>query len=441
MPEKAGIWKRIAKGILNLPYTLLFNRITPAPVRTAFFFKGEEAGNAFCRNAKWEDYYFNTCGKRIITLGVADAFDEVVKYERKMIECGIDWSGKYVDKRVNGIQIFPPTRLETLSRHENYAYLITATKYNSIQTAAELLEEHGIYEYYSYAAMECRRPKYFLSRPAYCFLRFKTFLIHKDGFFPNIVKFYLKMLACKLGVRSAGNSYKKMKELKNRHKGQRCFIIATGPSLTVSDVELLKDEITFGVNSIYGLFSQTDWRPTYYTMVDFKAFLDHKAKGTQLDFESFCQKEYFITDRIYSLAGLDEHDMRAVALSNSYLDHMVFGEHLHMKYRKDISLGLYNATTVVNSCINIAHYMGFSEIYLLGVDCNYKLPKQYFDDKKNWLAINLERATMVNSIMQAGFAYFKRVMDKYGVKVFNATRGGQLEVFPRVCLEEVLGKN
>ena len=204
--------------------------------------------------------------------------------------------------------------------------------------------------------------------------------------------------------------------------------------------QLLKNEITFGVNGIYKLFSESDWRPTYYTMVDYKVFLDHHEKGNELDFSQFCQREFFITDKIYSLSGEREESKRAISLLISYLDHMVFGDHFHFKYRKNISVGMYNAATVVNSCINIAHYMGFSEIYLLGTDCNYKLPKQYFDDSKNWLAIDLEHATMINALMQSGYTYYKKKMDGYGVKVFNATRGGMLEIFPRVTLEDVLAK-
>lgn len=55
-----------------------------------------------------------------------------------------------------------------------------------------------------------------------------------------------------------------LKKFKNIHKGQRCFIIGTGPSLTVEDLELLKDEICFGSNRIFEIYPRTSWRPTYY---------------------------------------------------------------------------------------------------------------------------------------------------------------------------------
>ena len=57
-------------------------------------------------------------------------------------------------------------------------------------------------------------------------------------------------------------------ELKGSHKGERCFIIGTGPSLTVEDLNLLKNETTFATNRIYEVFDKTDWRPTYYVNQD-----------------------------------------------------------------------------------------------------------------------------------------------------------------------------
>ena len=61
---------------------------------------------------------------------------------------------------------------------------------------------------------------------------------------------------------------RKLAALKDKHKGQRCFVIGNGPSLRISDLDRLKDEITFASNKIYLAFEETDWRPTYYTAVD-----------------------------------------------------------------------------------------------------------------------------------------------------------------------------
>ena len=48
----------------------------------------------------------------------------------------------------------------------------------------------------------------------------------------------------------------RMLALKDTHRGQRCFIIGNGPSLKNTDLALLENEVTFGLNRIYLLFSK-----------------------------------------------------------------------------------------------------------------------------------------------------------------------------------------
>ena len=60
----------------------------------------------------------------------------------------------------------------------------------------------------------------------------------------------------------------KIKEFKNRHLGEKCFIIGNGPSLKVEDLDKLQNQITFSCNMIYNTLSETKWRPYYYFVHD-----------------------------------------------------------------------------------------------------------------------------------------------------------------------------
>ena len=62
--------------------------------------------------------------------------------------------------------------------------------------------------------------------------------------------------------------YDRLLDYKGIHEGERCFVIATGPSLTMEDLESLGGEYTIAMNSICKLYDQTDWRPTYYAVQD-----------------------------------------------------------------------------------------------------------------------------------------------------------------------------
>ena len=59
-----------------------------------------------------------------------------------------------------------------------------------------------------------------------------------------------------------------LSSLRDKHKGERCFIIANGPSLNKIDISLLKDEITIGCNGIYKNFSKWEFKTNYYMIVD-----------------------------------------------------------------------------------------------------------------------------------------------------------------------------
>src|SRR5262245_49454931 len=55
---------------------------------------------------------------------------------------------------------------------------------------------------------------------------------------------------------------------KDKHKGQRCFVIATGPSLKGQDIMPLESEITFVMSGFWKHAALDKWQPTYYCLCD-----------------------------------------------------------------------------------------------------------------------------------------------------------------------------
>ena len=54
------------------------------------------------------------------------------------------------------------------------------------------------------------------------------------------------------------------KPYKDAHKGERAFLIANGPSLAHTNLDLLEDETTIAMNRISQMYDKFSWRPTYY---------------------------------------------------------------------------------------------------------------------------------------------------------------------------------
>ena len=90
--------------------------------------------------------------------------------------------------------------------------------------------------------------------------------------------------------------------------------------------------------------------------------------------------------------------------------------------------------------IQIAIYMGFTELILLGADCDYSQEKMHFvaseadDRNKN----NRFEYTNIGLEMIKAYKAASQFANKRGVTVLNATRGGKLDAFKRVILDDVV---
>lgn len=203
---------------------------------------------------------------------------------------------------------------------------------------------------------------------------------------------------------------------------QRCFIVATGPSLTISDLDTLleKQVFCFSVNSICKI--ETRWKPDVYVVTDGKFFLEN-----QEEIKNFPCPMKILPD--------DNRDFWETKREGEYKIHRdsidAYGV---MEFSEDITQIVNTRGTVVVGCIQIAVYMGFKEIYLLGTDCNYTIgsTNNHFggDDKPDMIDHSIPA-------MLRGYQMCRDYADTHGIKIFNATRGGMLEVFERVNFDSL----
>lgn len=229
--------------------------------------------------------------------------------------------------------------------------------------------------------------------------------------------------------------------LKDIHKGERCFIIGNGPSLTANDLSLLKGEYCFAANRIFYMFTKTSWRPTYYCAQDEVVITDIAKDFGKLI--PICDKLFLIS------ACYDKVEQEVRDSGKALFFYAHYGSfHKEREFSDRIENYISGGSTITYSAIQIAAYMGFSEIYLLGVDHNYSMATVTKDnniskdDVKNSYfegmptTIKVTKPNTDNSTLS--FIKAKEYCDVHGIKIINATRGGKLEVFPRMQLEEIL---
>ncbi|HRZ19110.1 MAG TPA: DUF115 domain-containing protein [Methanofastidiosum sp.] len=248
------------------------------------------------------------------------------------------------------------------------------------------------------------------------------------------------------------NSYRLIR-YKDKHLGQRCFIIGNGPSLKAKDLEKIKGEFSFGANMIYKIFPKTHWRPTYYLVEDPLAYRNNLKEIKKIK----CPK--FVSD-----IALERMKLPLVREGVKFLDYLYYWD-TYPKFPPltvDFTQEVWCMYNVGHMMINAAIYMGFKEIYLLGMDFSYdfsgltetkvigkngkeeirfvvtgKVDNHF---AKGLLKLGQEVYIADTKYALKGFEVLEKESKNLGIKIYNATRGGKLEVFDRIDLDTIFEK-
>lgn len=251
--------------------------------------------------------------------------------------------------------------------------------------------------------------------------------------FTKIRKWYRKSVSRILFNISSSRkaNLQRVQYLSNIHKGKRAFIICNGPSLLPEDLEVIvkNDDISFACNKIDKIFSRTNWRPTYYAVLDetFQYSLIDTMNNIPASIKFFSKNSYIKTRKVSGNAiFLDTKG------GTELLENPRFSEYLPS--------GIYTIGTTTYSLIQIAVGMGIKEIYIIGCDNHYAR-----EIKRDGIIVNnggnsyfkgasqKEQATAAATWqMNVAYEFARKYADTHGIKIYNATRGGYLEAFERV---------
>ena len=224
----------------------------------------------------------------------------------------------------------------------------------------------------------------------------------------------------------------KISALHNLHKGEKCFIVGNGPSLTMQDLALIQDKDCFASNLIFKIFDKTTWRPKYY-------FIQDRYADTGNILDTINLKCLFIGDYYWRTRGMKNPNAICIHSARSF-------NHESVDFSEDMTKSLVSHFTITYTMIQAAVYMGYSDIFLLGMDHSYALT---YDSKGNVT----EDSTVSNHIfedknpkevianiegMNKAYIAAQEYASTHGIKIYNATRGGKLEWFPRISLVEAV---
>lgn len=231
----------------------------------------------------------------------------------------------------------------------------------------------------------------------------------------------------------------KLERFRDRHVGERCVIVGNGPSLNEMDLSLLENEHTIAVNGIFYKTTESGFRPEYYVVEDSSVMKEN------IDAIIAYEVPYkFFPTHYQSLHPADENV--AFFRMNRGFYEQSGPNYCIPRFSTDFARRAFCGQSVTYINLQLAYFMGFSDVYLIGMDFSYHIPDSairdgdlitsteddpnhfngaYFGAGKTWKDPKLDR------VLQ-NYKSAKRMYEADGRRILNATAGGKLELFERV---------
>ncbi|MBX3054688.1 MAG: hypothetical protein KF753_24670 [Caldilineaceae bacterium] len=238
--------------------------------------------------------------------------------------------------------------------------------------------------------------------------------------------------------------------LHNRHTGERCFIIATGPSIKSQDLTVLAGETCIGVSNFFVHPDFALIRPRYYCIAP------HHPPITVPDFQAWMRElEQRTSDNMAMFMGLADRQIlqEAGLFSRRPLHFLKLGLPWHVQATRaiDITRAVPHIQSVTVMALLAALYMGFKEIYLLGCDHDWILhlntSSHFYEEKEHklvqagyneWFDVDFSSHCQDCVNLWSQYRTLRSIAQRETRHIVNVTAGGLLDVFPRAQLESVI---
>jgi len=268
-----------------------------------------------------------------------------------------------------------------------------------------------------------------------------NFKDQKKPFFQYLMKSELQIPSEYLDLFGQNEKFKEL------HNGERIFIIGNGPSIQKTNLLKLQTEKKMVVSNFYLNKDKDMIKPDYYCFTQFPqnniwneafkiSYLNEIGKkgGNPQFFFNISEKRYIEQCRCF-----DDKNVNYMYLSN-----------LNESFYEEIDLTekIMEGRSVSIDCLQWAIYMGFKEIYLVGIEHSEIITGQYdyFYERKESVTGDKDPTvsdtgkmlwkfqTVLHAIdgLWRQYETLKAIAESKNIKIYNATKGGILDVFERI---------
>lgn len=220
-----------------------------------------------------------------------------------------------------------------------------------------------------------------------------------------------------------------LEKIRNQYRGERCFVMGNGPSLKETEISLLQNEFTFGMNRVYLAFEEWGFKTNFLVAVNDLVIEQSRDDLLALDMEkyfSWHSRSLLLKDKTLP--------------PRSHFLHTTYGG---PKFARNAAERLWEGATVTYVCLQLAYHLGFEEVVLIGVDHSFQtkgeanttvvsegadpnhFDGEYFGKGFRWQLPDLQTS-------EKAYRMAKQAFEDDGRKILDATIGGKLTVFPKV---------
>lgn len=234
-------------------------------------------------------------------------------------------------------------------------------------------------------------------------------------------------------TRDAAVSRSNLRRIRSRFDRKKVIIICNGPSLLKINFDLLENcgYYTIGLNKINLLFDRTDFRP--HAIVAVNPYVIEQ------------NRDYYSSTSIPLY--LEQKSARSFGLNATKNRTLLFSSEGFPGFSRDIAYSVAQGATVTYVAMQLAYFMGFTQVALIGCDHNFdtkgpdhkvviasnKDPNhfdpRYFAGGVPWQLPSISESEESYIRAKRFFGYDNRF-------IYNCTVGGKLEIFQRITLEE-----
>ncbi|WIW71089.1 hypothetical protein [Anaerosinus gibii] len=245
---------------------------------------------------------------------------------------------------------------------------------------------------------------------------------------------------------------KKNKVYNNVHKGQRCFILCTGPSIKEQNLKVLKNEIVFSVSDGYLCRDYADISPKYHCSVQF-TYMDEFDEQVALERLKTMEQKVTSKELFFNISErclIEKHHL----FQNKNVNYVCLEKIFEQDRKKIYSIEniIPSVKSVPIMVLMIAMYMGFKEIFLIGTEHDAGLVKEKYEHafkessnrfySKHISKNNVLLAKKVDIVKSRAelfhqYACLNKIASYNEVKIYNATNGGILDEFERVEFDRI----